>query len=193
MYVILFIYHHSFIIHHHHHHSSWIDTPPNASHVKPSMTPFSSSLSRIYRVYAYYILTPVSDQDPANMEGLIETLSSVTIDELPLILPLLNRIRADIRLAPTMEAPVRTFIALWTRIASILHKEQVAMILLPSLLDLLEGSIQMKNFKPLLALCCRTTCGKVFDSVGSKEFLKGLLPLFIEQLYVGGGVDDDSQ
>ena len=67
------------------------------------------------------------------------------------------------------------------------------MILLPSLLDLLEGSIQMKNFKPLLALCCRTTCGKVFDSVGSKEFLKGLLPLFIEQLYVGGGVDDDSQ
>ena len=146
------------------------------------MTPFTSSLSRIYQVYAYYILTPVSDQNPTDMDGLIDTLSSVTIDELPLILPLLNRIRADINKAPEMDTPIHTFLALWTRIASSLHTEQVASILVPSLLDLLEASIQAKNFKPLVAVCERAVSSKVFACIGNKEFLKGFLPLFVEQL-----------
>ena len=146
------------------------------------MAPFSRSLSRIYQVYSYYILTPVKDQNPADIDRLIDTLSSVTIDELPLILPLLNRILLDIKTAPEMDTLIHTFLALWTRIASSLHTEQVASILVPSLTELLEESMKVKNYKPLMAVCERTVSGKIFACLGNKEFLKGLLPVLIEPL-----------
>lgn len=157
-------------------------TARNALHVKPSMMPFDSSVSRIYQVYGYYLHTPVSDHNATDMTRLIHTLTSVTTDEIPLILPLLRRILTDIMHSPSLHNLTHTFITLWTRIASSLHEEQVSQLLLPVLLELLEGSLQMKNYDPLMGVCERSVCGKVFGCVGSKQFLKGLLPLLMEQL-----------
>lgn len=146
------------------------------------MMPFDSSVSRIYQVYGYYLHTPVSDHNATDMTRLIHTLTSVTTDEIPLILPLLRRILTDIMHSPSLHNLTHTFITLWTRIASSLHEEQVSQLLLPVLLELLEGSLQMKNYDPLMGVCERSVCGKVFGCVGSKQFLKGLLPLLMEQL-----------
>ena len=116
------------------------------------------------------------------MTKLIHTLTSVTTDEIPLILPLLRRILTDIMHSPSLHNLTHTFVTLWTRIASSLHEEQVSQLLLPVLLELLEGSLQMKNYDPLMSVCERNVCGKIFGCVGSMQFLKGLLPLFMEQL-----------
>ena len=116
------------------------------------------------------------------MRSLTETLSSLTVDELPLILPLLQRINQDIAANPTLPSLPRVFIALWTRIASSLHEEQVATILLTSLSQFLEQSLQVHNFLPLETLCDRATLSSLLQDLGPKQFLKLLLPYMMELL-----------
>ena len=116
------------------------------------------------------------------MRSLTETLSSLTVDELPLILPLLQRINQDIAANPTLPSLPRVFIALWTRIASSLHEEQVAAILLTSLSQFLEQSLQAHNFLPLETLCDRATLSSLLQDLGPKQFLKLLLPYMMELL-----------
>ena len=116
------------------------------------------------------------------MRSLTETLSSLTVDELPLILPLLQRINQDIAANPTLPSLPRVFIALWTRIASSLHEEQVAAILLTSLSQFLEQSLQAHNYLPLETLCDRPTLSSLLQDLGPKQFLKLLLPYMMELL-----------
>lgn len=116
------------------------------------------------------------------MRSLTETLSSLTVDELPLILPLLQRINQDIAANPSLPSLPRVFIALWTRIASSLHEEQVAALLLTSLSQFLEQSLQAHNFLPLESLCDRATLSSLLQDLGPKQFLKLLLPYMMELL-----------
>ena len=116
------------------------------------------------------------------MRSLTETLSSLTVDELPLILPLLQRINQDIAANPSLPSLPRVFIALWTRIASSLHEEQVAALLLTSLSQFLEQSLQAHNFLPLETLCDRATLSNLLQDLGPKQFLKLLLPYMMELL-----------
>ena len=150
--------------------------------MKPSMTPFSSSLPRIYQVYSYYTHTPIQDHHASDMTRLIQTLTSLTTDEIPLILPLLRRIFTDIMSDPDLHTLTHTFITLWTRIALALHEEQVSQLLLPIMMELLEGSLAMKNYDPLMGICDREVCGRIFGCVGNLQFLKNFLPVLLEQL-----------
>ena len=144
-----------------------------------SESPF---LTSSYEVCSYYYLTPTTLHAEASMRSLTETLSSLTVDELPLILPLLQRINQDIAANPTLPSLPRVFIALWTRIASSLHEEQVAALLLTSLSQFLEQSLQAHNFLPLETLCDRATLSSLLQDLGPKQFLKLLLPYMMELL-----------
>lgn len=134
---------------------------------------------RSYDVCSYYYL---SGHDPSGLEHLFETLSSLTIDELPLILPLLQRILRDVMLYPESTSIPRIFISLWNRIASTLHEEQVNSILMHILSEFLEQSLQAHNFNPLVCMCNRQALLGIYQAVGPKQFLKVLFPPFLEHL-----------
>ena len=116
------------------------------------------------------------------MEHLIETLSSLTIDELPLILPLLQRLLRDIMMYPESTALPHVFVALWNRIASTLHEEQVNSLLMQVLSEFLENSLQVHNYNPLISMCSRQALLGIYQAVGPKQFLKVLYPPLLEQL-----------
>lgn len=138
--------------------------------------------SPLYQVYSYYTHTPIQDHHASDMTRLIQTLTSLTTDEIPLILPLLRRIFTDIMSDPDLHTLTHTFITLWTRIALALHEEQVSQLLLPIMMELLEGSLAMKNYDPLMGICDREVCGRIFGCVGNLQFLKNFLPVLLEQL-----------
>lgn len=135
-----------------------------------------------YEVCSYYYLTAASNHNTASMEHLIETLSSLTVDELPLILPLLHRLLRDVMLYPESVSLPRTFIALWNRIASTLHEEQVNSLLMGVLSECLEQSLQAHNYNLLIAMCERSSLLGVYQAVGPKQFLKVLFPPILELL-----------
>lgn len=116
------------------------------------------------------------------MEHLIETLSSLTIDELPLILPLLQRILRDVMLYPESTSIPHMFISLWNRIASSLHEEQVNSLLMHVLSEFLEQSLSAHNYNPLVCMCNRQALLGIYQAVGPKQFLKVLFPPFLEHL-----------
>ena len=131
---------------------------------------------------AYYYLTPITQHSAASIHHLTDTLSSLTVDELVVILPLLRRLLRDIMQYPHLASLPRLFLALWNRIANSLYEQQVTTLLLPPLNELLEQSQQAHNTLPLLALCQRPVLTQVFHHVGPKHFLKTLFPPMLEQL-----------
>lgn len=116
------------------------------------------------------------------MEHFIDTLSSLTIDELPLILPLLHRLLHDVMAYPDSTTLPHMFVVLWNRIGSLLHEEQVNSLLLSILSEFLEQSLQAHNYHPLEAMCERQSLVGIYQAVGPKQFLKIFLPPLLEQL-----------
>ena len=75
------------------------------------------------------------------------------------------------------------FISIWNHIGSSLHQQQVASLLLGVLSNLLEQSLQLHNYEPLMVLIQRKELKTAYHNLGPKQVLRVLLPLLLEQLY----------
>ena len=163
-------------------------------HVKPSMCLFPKYFSIMHvsqarvtyshTVSSSYYLSSIAHDDADSVMQLANTLSSLTINELPLILPLLQHLQHNILANPSQTLLSTLFISIWNRVAASLHQQQVASLLLEVLTTLLEQSLQLHNYQPLLVLLQRKELKAAYRSIGPKQVLKVLLPLLLEQLYL---------
>lgn len=129
-----------------------------------------------------YYLSSIAQDDADSVMELATTLSSLTVNELPLILPLLQHLQHNILANPTQTLLSTLFISIWNRVAGSLHQQQVASLLLEVLTTLLEQSLQLRNYQPLLVLLERKELKAMYRSLGPKQVLKVLLPLLLEHL-----------
>ena len=129
-----------------------------------------------------YYLSSIAQDDADSVMELATTLSSLTVNELPLILPLLQHLQHNILANPAQTLLSTLFISIWNRVAGSLHQQQVASLLLEVLTTLLEQSLQLRNYQPLLVLLERKELKAMYRSLGPKQVLKVLLPLLLEHL-----------
>ena len=126
-----------------------------------------------------YYLSSIAQYDAQSITHLVDTLSSLTVNELPLILPLLQHIQHNIFINPKEKSLSSLFISIWNHIGSSLHQQQVASLLL----GVLEQSLQLHNYEPLMVLIQRKELKTAYHNLGPKQVLRVLLPLLLEQLY----------
>lgn len=136
-----------------------------------------------HAVSSSYYLSSITQYDAQSITHLVDTLSSLTVNELPLILPLLQHIQHNIFTNPKEKSLSSLFISIWNHIGSSLHQQQVASLLLGVLSNLLEQSLQLHNYEPLMVLIQRKELKTAYHNLGPKQVLRVLLPLLLEQLY----------